>query len=1046
MVSVCPLYAGGSDAREGFDPKAELEKANDLIDKGHLDDAIAVLVDLAQHDPEQMERVQDLILEIRGIKSQVNEVFAELNEAIINGDERTAEAKIREIKELDKDPNRNTLNNLILAAIVVSKAINDSIRDDFYERGNVQLRVENYIGAVDLYRQGFVSEEYLEFYDEYVILARDKAEITRYLDDPGRQKMIWDAYGNIAPEGDIVLESIDGSLDEWKSLAEELSAASSLLMETILSDSPAAWSSATAPFMDNMESVKANIAVGTELSQELNTVKERLYEVLEGIPEDFRYERIGQYFYGRGEKIGTEGILLAQRLHWESLFLNILEDMESRTEDALREGRTAYLAGDWTGADSSFRIALEAADSAVGFLASEKSLALQYGDAGDETFKKRLDEFEAYTAYAAAAVPVWRDLSEIGGTIPDIENLDYASIGIDNIDEYVFPLQDAVNRAERMKSDWDSSSGELSALPGAAYSAAESVDSTLRSDLDSALDEYNDKRLLFYVNTITPLYENMEASTRELMSADIDSARLRIEGADIPEDSEELPDRHPSEVLENIVLPSLASLGTAEKTIGDFLDILDSMLNRDPPIDDPERILEFSQRAENLIMEVAEHRDDLNGLQESANGFITAARRAEISASNALASARRNLTSAQSAAERGRLRNDIDEFYRAIDLYDAAEGSLDDVDAAYLEMLINDADIAAASGIDAARSGLRNDVRTDRSRLAVTVKQNAVEGAKKAYDEGGYSSGLTMLNQSQEFWERSYGENDPEMEAWIVRLQNAQQALQQTVIEETDPLFAEMNQYLNLANRYYVAGIRVVESNPRSADALKSFRSANDLVRQVLNTFPGNEAALLLEQKILKQTDEDTWTAEARSLVNQTRRAVGRNDVVALRGNSTQKGLYGQIKVLEKIDPEFSGLKQLIYDAEVVLGIIIPPPDPAVLAESRRITGEARRIWENLGAAGSDRAVELLDSALVLWLDNAEASNLKNEILLSVEPARLPAFPAELLHLLELVEDSYGQSNFILAKALLGRIDTEFSAFSNDPRIREWKRKVEARL
>ena len=135
-----------------------------------------------------------------------------------------------------------------------------------------------------------------------------------------------------------------------------------------------------------------------------------------------------------------------------------------------------------------------------------------------------------------------------------------------------------------------------------------------------------------------------------------------------------------------------------------------------------------------------------------------------------------------------------------------------------------------------------------------------------------------------------------------------------------------------------------------------------------------------------------------------------------------------------------------MYDAEVVLGIIIPPPDPAVLAESRRLTGEAQQIWTNLGEAGAERAVELLDSALVLWLENDEASRLKNEILLSAEPELLPALPVELLNLLNLVEEAYSQGNFILAKAFLDRIDGEFSRFSDDPRVREWKRKVEARL
>ena len=78
--------------------------------------------------------------------------------------------------------------------------------------------------------------------------------------------------------------------------------------------------------------------------------------------------------------------------------------------------------------------------------------------------------------------------------------------------------------------------------------------------------------------------------------------------------------------------------------------------------------------------------------------------------------------------------------------------------------------------------------------------------------------------------------------------------------------------------------------------------------------------------------------------MNRTRRAVNSGDTAELLGTDVNKGLYVQISVLREIDPAFPGLDRLIYDTEVVLGIIIPPPDPKVLAESRRIAAEAQQV------------------------------------------------------------------------------------------------------
>jgi hypothetical protein len=295
---------------------------------------------------------------------------------------------------------------------------------------------------------------------------------------------------------------------------------------------------------------------------------------------------------------------------------------------------------------------------------------------------------------------------------------------------------------------------------------------------------------------------------------------------------------------------------------------------------------------------------------------------------------------------------------------------------------------------------------------------------------------------------------------------NGRQALQQTVIEKNDPLFVEMNQYLNLATRYYEAGKRIkTESPQRNVDYMLSFASASELLGQVLNIFPGNEAALLLEQKIQYETNRDLWQSNASALMNTARRAVSANDLTALRQSDTsaadsagidpdkETGLYVKLLVLEEIDPNFPGLKALIYDVEVLLGIIIPETPQAVKNQSLELYRQAQAIWDSARAAGGDAsaaasepALALLARALTIWADNNQASALRIEILTFVPQGPLPALPKDLEYLLSVFDTYFDSSQYNQAKLIIDRAIADYPNFVNDRRVAERKTKVEERL
>ena len=1045
MISAgIPLFGAGGGADDGFNPRLEMQRAEELIEAGRLDDALAVILEVVRRNPEQIRRSQKLILKVRAVKEQINILFGELNQAVKDGDDAAVDAKIRAIKELDTDPNRNTLNQLILSAVVVAKVRNNAIRDAVFDEAQAAMDSGDYRLAVNVYQSGFDKQRYLEFYDEYVDLAREREPIQRYLDNPVRQEKIWEAYSSLAPEGNRIINELTFELDQWDIDAAAMDLAAASPASSIDSVQPAEWSGMFGGFLELTAAAAESSRRSGQIGAALESIRKSLYSLLDGIPEDFYFERIGNFMAGRVQRRGLEGIQAAQRRHWENGYLSISRRMDNRIREYIGEGRNGLFIRENAESRRSFAAALEAAAASEAFAAALKD----YDEGASEDFLAQIRGSRALRVHTQEAVPYWQELNSLIAALPISEKADLETLLTGDIGIITDPAMDIAGQVEQLTNRWREQNAGLSRIPGADSADARAAAAALSGDLEKARNFFSDFRLFLYVDALRPVYNEIENRLPVFSGSDMDEARRLIFGEEDEEgaDAESLPVRRPSRVLGIMLDPVLDELRRSEADINGFIDTVGRLLAREPVLQNPDAVTDFQRRAEELLAEAAGRLSSLEPLRQDALVLANRAKRAEVSARNELEAASRELTAARRAVELGRQGGDIDQYYRAVSLFSSAAEDLNNVDSFYLEMFVNDRDRAEASGIDESRSALRDQLQNDRGRLTVTVKQSAVNVARNSYDEGSYSLGIGVLNQSQAFWNDSYGQDDPELTAWITRLRNARQALGKTVIELKDPLYVEMNQYLNQASRRYFDGVLIAERDPRNSEALQAFRESQELLDQLLGVFPGNKAALLLGQKILRQTDGEVWSAEVRQLMNRTRRAVNSGDEAALLGTNVDKGLYVQISVLREIDPAFPGLDQLIYDTEVALGIIIPPPDPKVLAESRRIAAEARQVWTNLGSVGSQQALKLLDNALALWLDNTDASNLKNQILLSTEPERLPALPAELLNLIGLVEQYYSEGNFILAGAFLDRIDGEYPRFSVDPRIRDWKQKLATRL
>ncbi len=1009
---------------------SRFEEVETLMSEKRYDDAILLLVKIGQDEPEQMERVQKKILEIQVVKGRLNELFEQLNKAVAVVDGDKAAAIVSQIKENYPFLNRLDKNRLILSLSIIEKAVDDRIRDEYFQKAQVFISEAKYPEAVGVYREGYTSEQYFDLttYRDYVdFFAPNKAPIEKHAGDEERQAQIWEVYSSVAPEGDVVIETLKPVLDDWEKIVGRVEALNITMAALLESGEPESWDAGLNTAAGLLEELDNSRTLLDERGRELAGVWARLYSGLQDTPEEFYYERIGEFLYGRNGRENTEGILFTQQEFRNKTYLSLVQLMGKRLENLIQSGRASYLAGDWNSAAAYFGTARRAAEKLLGFEPAKGNAA------GID------DIWITYGRYALESLTIREGLNTLGEGLPSLEFTELSAIDLAALDGIAQPIEKSVEKARELRQLWQNAETGLAALPASESVPSQTLDQNLREDLESAIKQFSGYRLSLYLNAIAPFYRQLESLIQNTMSDSL---------TELKQYALEPPERHPSKTLEERLPPLQARIRSNEEQLNRFLGVVEDMLQRQPPISNPEEVQKYGTKAEKLGTFVSGYLSEVNGIEQAARRYVNTARRALTRGNNALQKALSSLGEARQAVKKGQETNNINYFYQAVDAYNAASDSLDRVEVAYGEIVSSDVDIAENSGLLEELTRLRNETNSEQASVAVSVKDNAIVEGRRAYEEQSYLEGVTVLNQAQSFWERTYGEPDAELTAWTIRLKNAWQALQQTAIEPNDPLFSEMNQYLNLANRYFTEGLRLAEKG-NASDSLRSFRSAEELLEQVLVPFPGNESALLLKQKILRETDYDAWAASARELIRSVLIALNQNNRDAFIGRSDRKGLYSDLLVLRKIDPNFAGLNQsvyynrgLIYDVEVLIGRIQPPPDPQAIARSRRLTEKARKIWEAVGTDGASQALALLNKALEEWLENTEASSLRNEIAVQKAPAPIPA---ELQGRLVYFDKFFAEEDFSTAKLIIEQIREQFPAFADDPRILQRLKQVEAR-
>jgi hypothetical protein len=256
---------------------------------------------------------------------------------------------------------------------------------------------------------------------------------------------------------------------------------------------------------------------------------------------------------------------------------------------------------------------------------------------------------------------------------------------------------------------------------------------------------------------------------------------------------------------------------------------------------------------------------------------------------------------------------------------------------------------------------LSEEIMRVRRELIRREVENLIARAQPAFYANNYEIAEQLLVEAAARHATISDEENPDIRYWLDIVRNALSYRSGRILPITAPLYAEMSQLLSSAEMEYDAGMTLLDD--RREEALAYFNNARQKTHEVKLLFPINQEANLLQLRIDQVINPAAFTASFQERLNTAVSGTKRADVQA----------FADLQDLAAIDPNYRGITQIVYQAEVDMGFRPPPPDEIAIARSRDLT----RVAQNLIAGGVRSNLEIaqgqLTEALRVNPDNTTA-------------------------------------------------------------------------
>ena len=309
--------------------------------------------------------------------------------------------------------------------------------------------------------------------------------------------------------------------------------------------------------------------------------------------------------------------------------------------------------------------------------------------------------------------------------------------------------------------------------------------------------------------------------------------------------------------------------------------------------------------------------------------------------------------------------------------------------------------------------------------------------AKDAYFNGRFEDAQKYLNQAKSRW--SVTNEIPDEE--IVMLSNfVNSAISMKTgrdIPVSAPQYPEMSQLLNLAYAYFEEGSELIKKGKRN-EGITKLDIAVENVQKLQLVYPLNQEAAILTLRINQLKDSKKFEREFSQKINAAK--------LMCENPKTRKEGYANLLDYYEIQPDYKGLKELIYKVEIDIGIRQKKADNSGVKKANQLLSEAKKIYSS---AKDDeeklkQALAKVDESLSLVMDNEEAVKLKDEITTRIGGTVITVLSTEDERLYQLAVQRLQSNNVIEANLILEKI-LQKKGNASLQKIKDLKNKIDAR-
>ena len=369
--------------------------------------------------------------------------------------------------------------------------------------------------------------------------------------------------------------------------------------------------------------------------------------------------------------------------------------------------------------------------------------------------------------------------------------------------------------------------------------------------------------------------------------------------------------------------------------------------------------------------------------------------------------------------------------------YQLARKKLQDALTKYDESLDNQNDEGLRLEVDKKLMALGERITREENEFVVVEVRHLKTLAKDAYFNGRFDDAEKYLTQAKSRWADTNITEDQEITNLMTFVNTAVSMNTGREILPSYPQYPEMSQLLDMSYQYYNSGKEKYEAGNKkegNADLNKALQS----IQKLQYVYPLNQEASILTLKINKLKDPEKFREEFSQKIEAAK--------FMCKGVETRREGYANLLDYDQIEPDYPGLKNLIYQTEIEIGIRQKPLDNNSGKKARSLYDEAKKMYAD---AKGDRkkleaALSKINQSLSLNSDDKDAMKLKDQITTKIGGSAPTVLSTEDERLYQLAIQRLQNNNIAGADAIVSRL-LKKSQNMNSQKIKDLKVKIDAR-